>query len=1041
MRRRVSVLALFLLSTPALGQQVEMVHQRTLNGTLLMTGNTLGLSGYIDNPMDSSPELSNLADQPGQFHSIFTFINDRTSPVTQDNGSWGSYTTGNWRDNFSYAELDLPSSNSRVVKAWLVWSGSCRQGDRGTGTITEDVSSNIGEDIIFEFPGAGGPTQIFVSPDVVDDHCGETPDGYANLAEITDEVKVWQEGMFGVGRVPGTQTRNLVNFAGWTMVVIVDDPVVYPDPHQVTFYRGWTPPATTESAPATAVEDFCYPSDDEEGRLLFTAVEGDATIFGDYLLFGRSTAWQPKNVMWGARNYLDNFFGSQIVDRGGNLIDGAVNTSFPDHLPWTGFDCWLIDDYDALGDLNDGIDPDCLKVGARQGWDIANIPLNDTNGSECEFGSPCNPDILQAGDTTAYFLPMTTGDEYRMVGVGLDLPSESASITTNTTPSVTSSVTVNPGAGVTDEIDYVLRLQNVGDVTARNVKYFQPFPANVASLDRFVYYVDGAGPNSPTATLSRLSGSGVNLPDIPVGVEIRVELTVTVDDYVPADPIEMRASWSYDWTSCANTNSELVESDILVTDVDYCIDADGDGLCREDEDIIGTSDTDKDSDDDGLLDPEEVFDTGTDPSKTDTDGDGLQDGTELGVDSGDIGPDTNPAVFKPDADSGATTTNPLVADTDNGSVPDGTEDANRNGRVDAGECDPNNPLDDGTCTDADGDGLSDAAEDDLGTDPFDDDTDDDGLGDGTEVTDGTDPLNNDTDGDGIQDGTEVGLTEPEGDDTDPSAFVPDSDPTTTTDPVVDDSDGDGLDDGVEDVDGDGRADPGETDADDDDSDDDGLMDGTEVLGGTDPLSDDTDGDGIQDGTESGLAQPEGNDTDTSNFIPDADPSTTTDPNDIDTDDGSMPDGQEDPNSNGKYEPGERNPLDPSDDVDVDGDCDGDGLSDAVEIEAGTDPCDPDTDGDGLSDPIDGIDDDHDGDGLIDALDPDSDGDGIGDGDEDIDGDGELDPGETDPDVPNRLQGSGGCDSSGVGGVGFAGLLMLLGLGRRQGGRASVPAER
>jgi outer membrane protein OmpA-like peptidoglycan-associated protein len=55
--------------------------------------------------------------------------------------------------------------------------------------------------------------------------------------------------------------------------------------------------------------------------------------------------------------------------------------------------------------------------------------------------------------------------------------------------------------------------------------------------------------------------------------------------------------------------------------------------------------------------------------------------------------------------------------------------------------------------DSDDDGLSDAREGELGTDPYDPDTDDDGLTDGEEVnTYGTDPLNADTDYDGLKDG-------------------------------------------------------------------------------------------------------------------------------------------------------------------------------------------------------------------------------------------------------------------------------------------------
>lgn len=58
-------------------------------------------------------------------------------------------------------------------------------------------------------------------------------------------------------------------------------------------------------------------------------------------------------------------------------------------------------------------------------------------------------------------------------------------------------------------------------------------------------------------------------------------------------------------------------------------------------------------------------------------------------------------------------------------------------------------------SDNDGDGLSDAEELSLGTDPNVRDTDSDGLDDGQENSIGTDPLNYDSDGDGINDGDEV----------------------------------------------------------------------------------------------------------------------------------------------------------------------------------------------------------------------------------------------------------------------------------------------
>ncbi|MBX7116012.1 MAG: tandem-95 repeat protein [Myxococcaceae bacterium] len=358
-------------------------------------------------------------------------------------------------------------------------------------------------------------------------------------------------------------------------------------------------------------------------------------------------------------------------------------------------------------------------------------------------------------------------------------------------------------------------------------------------------------------------------------------------------------------------------------------DADRDGLSDAEELVLGTDPTKKDTDGDGLDDGVEVKVTMTDPKDddvdddglldgnedvnhngvvdpgetsaklADTDGDGIQDGTELGLTSPQ-GVNTKPGTFVPDADS-TTRTNPIKADTDGGGDSDGVEDANHNGRVDAGETNPDDGLDDRVDTDRDG--LTDAVEGQYGLNPADADTDDDGVldgADGLSDTDGDgriDALDPDSDNDGVNDGTEAGITaELASVDTNRSSpnFVPDADPSTTTWPRLVDTDGDGIPDGVEDANHNGAVDPAETNA----------------------ANADTDGDGLDDGFEGSSENP-------------------TDPTLADTDSDGLKDGDEDANHNGKVDPGETDPNNP--------DSDGGGSLDGDEVRQGTNPVRSDDD--------------------------------------------------------------------------------------------------
>lgn len=397
------------------------------------------------------------------------------------------------------------------------------------------------------------------------------------------------------------------------------------------------------------------------------------------------------------------------------------------------------------------------------------------------------------------------------------------------------------------------------------------------------------------------------------------------------------------------------------------LDTDGDGIYDEDDldsdndgipdnEELGGADLSDDSDDDGIpdyQDPQAVTCVDTNPADGvcdsipaayDADGDGIPNHLDLdsdndgipdiieadGVDSNNDGQIDNFADTNNDGLDDQLATTPLTPpDTDQDAILDVYDlDSDQDGvcdLIEAGGNDQNADSMIDNFVDANNDGLHDPlatsplpipdTDSDTAVDFRDQDSDNDGLSDGwidknndgLKSTDEGEDLN----GNGIVD---TGETDPKDADTDDGGesdgsevLVTGHDPFDPSDDVIDsDSDNDGISDSVEDKNGNGVVDPGETDPNNPDSDDDGISDGVEDSnkngvvdqGETDPLNKDTDGDGLDDGVED--ANQDG--------TRDAN---ETDPTNPDTDGGGVNDGDEVLNA-------KTDPLDPADDKTLEG---------------------------------------------------------------------------------------------------------------------------
>lgn len=373
------------------------------------------------------------------------------------------------------------------------------------------------------------------------------------------------------------------------------------------------------------------------------------------------------------------------------------------------------------------------------------------------------------------------------------------------------------------------------------------------------------------------------------------------------------------------------------------------------EHIQNVGPTGGDHDTDGLPGADETT-LGTSPWSSDTDGDGEDDGTEVG---GDVNSPTDT-----DGDGIIDALESSVTDTDGDGVPNESDATNSN------PCSPSDSHAACLAYDSDGDGLTNAQEDALGTNRNLADTDGDGINDGTEVGNVNAP--NDTDGDGIINARESSASDTDGDGTNNQNDGANTNPcipnSTNSACLATDSDGDSLTNAEEDDLG--------TDRDNSDTDGDGVNDDVEVGGDpTNPT--DSDGDGVPDVLEHNSSDRDGD------GIEDA--------ADTDSDNDGIPDTVEAPNGLPRDTDGDGVPDH------LDRDSDNDGIPDA--FEAGNESQPRDTDGDGTPDYLDP---DSDGDGVADRVEgnasgEDSDGDGIDDsydadtlGEDDSNGDGIAD---------------------------------------------------
>ncbi|HMF95002.1 MAG TPA: hypothetical protein VKE96_11940 [Vicinamibacterales bacterium] len=469
---------------PALAEaQYVQRFTATTNGAITFAGNTLGLDGAENQ------------NGPGTVGAIHTFV---TTDTSLQDGTFPPGTTSDWRLNRSQAILRLPVG-ARVLRAELIWGGSFADASG------ENVSASLNNPISFTTPAG----TFDVTPDPATANRSGTPLGdgtclrcyYVRTADVT--ALVIGPGGYAAGRVPATQgtTDNSAPAAGWTLAVVYED---FTQPIRLLNLLLGLEPAGGATA---QVAGFCASQQGNANvaaHLAVTAMEGDAGMAGDQLLFGGRVPLKNGDQVQGPRNPKNNFFAGQIVRDDGSLATGGT-----------------------FGDRNHT--PGAPVAGARQGWDITNI---DVSGA------------LKKQDATAFAQGTTSGgDLFWITALGFQIDTAAPSFSSAGTKSVDKST-----AAVGDVLTYAIRIDNsTGTVDASNVIFFDTPPAGTSFVGNSLT-VDGvvrAGAD-PVA--------GVPLGTVAVGTTVTITLQVQIDSIVAgpnASLISNRARWTFDFSSCS----------------------------------------------------------------------------------------------------------------------------------------------------------------------------------------------------------------------------------------------------------------------------------------------------------------------------------------------------------------------------------------------------------------------------------------------------------------------------------------------------------
>lgn len=472
------------------------IFSATTTGAIIFTGNTLGLSKA------SNSQNAGNSDSIGAFISTNPKINIPTYPSPPG-------TTLAYFSNSSSAVLNIPAE-STILYAQLIWGGTYK-------VSGQNYTNYLDNPIDLTLPNSSSEI-IKIYPEIQDSSFNYNDTYlYSNSANVTKYVTEALSGTYTVGSVVGTTSpTSNNNCCGWTLAVVYKDSTL-PYRNLNLFVGGDFIDPTSSSS--ISISGFTTPSTGPtEGKILVSALEGDANIPGDQVLFGPTA--NNLTPISGGNNPVNNFFGSQINNSKG-LIDTLGTFGKQNQIVAT-----------SGNDIGTNIS------GGRQGLDITNIDVTSA---------------LTPSQTSAIIKFVTTDDTYlpNAVGTQIDINAPIFTITKSSTESF-----VIPNDAV---FSYSIAINNSGAIPATNCLLKDTLPQGLTFV-----------PNSLTIDSKPSNANieeGVNLNTIANGATITISFNVTATDF-PYDTslYSNSATLTYNFQSTNGSIQGLNQSNSLSTE-------------------------------------------------------------------------------------------------------------------------------------------------------------------------------------------------------------------------------------------------------------------------------------------------------------------------------------------------------------------------------------------------------------------------------------------------------------------------------------------